>query len=216
MSNLCFSYRAIVKQDIAHRTWSNQKTAANKSKFIILSKKARNLVRRAKREYTHRLLDLKLPSRVLWRNLDKMGVRDSGGSGVIFSSEELSNYYSSLEEDDASMDRLQRAPSATPADCGHVGLFYFSNVTDREVIDAICGIKSEAVGLYGISIRFLRLILPPILPCVTHMFNTVLTCSIFSDAWKMSKILFVPKIPNPNQCAAIVVYTHNFFKLEFY
>jgi hypothetical protein len=29
------------------------------------------------------------------------------------------------------------------------------------------------------------------------MFNTVLTCSIFPEGWKMSKILPVPKIPNP-------------------
>jgi hypothetical protein len=50
---------------------------------------------RVKREYTNRLLDPKLPSKVLWLNLDEMGVRDSGGSDVIFSSEELSNYYSS-------------------------------------------------------------------------------------------------------------------------
>jgi hypothetical protein len=82
---------------------------------------------------------------------------------------------------------------------GHDGLFSFSNVSDREVIDAIRGIKSKAAGLDGISIRFLRLILPSILTCVTHMFNTVLTCYIFQDAWKMSKILHVPKILNPGE-----------------
>jgi hypothetical protein len=184
--------------DIAHRTWSNQKTVANRSRFIILIKKARNLVREAKRNYTHRLLDPKLPFKVLWRNLDEMGVTDSGGSDVIFS-EELSNYYSSLGKDDAPVDRSQGASLATPADCGHHELFSVSNVTDREVFDAIRGIKSEAVGLDGIPIRFLRLILPSILPCVTHIFNTVLTCSIFPDAWKVSKILPIPKIPNPGE-----------------
>jgi hypothetical protein len=34
----------------------------------------------------------------------------------------------------------------------------------------------EAVELDGISIRFLWLILPSILPYVAQMFNTVLTC----------------------------------------
>jgi hypothetical protein len=58
----------------------------------MLSKKATNLVRRAKREHTHRLHDPKLPSKFLWWNLDEMGVRDSDGSDVIFSSKELSNY----------------------------------------------------------------------------------------------------------------------------
>jgi hypothetical protein len=103
----------------------------------MLSKKARNLIRRAKREYTHRLLDLKLPSRVLWRSLDKMGTRDSGESIVIFSSGELSYYYSSLGEDDAPMDRSQGASPAIPADCGYDGLFYFSNVTDMLLMQSV-------------------------------------------------------------------------------
>jgi hypothetical protein len=72
----------------------------------MLSRKARSLVCRAKRKYTHRLLEPKLPSKVLWRNLNVMGVRDSGGSDVIFKSEELSNYYSSLGEDNAPMDLI--------------------------------------------------------------------------------------------------------------
>jgi hypothetical protein len=61
-------------------------------------------------------------------------------------------------------------------------LFFFFNVTDRPVFDAIHGVKSEAVGLDGISIRFFRLILLSILPYLTHMFNTVLTCSTFPEA----------------------------------
>jgi hypothetical protein len=59
-----------------------------------------------------------------------MGVRD-----VIFYSEELSNYYSSLGEDDAPLHRSQGAPPATPPNCGHDELFYFSNVTDKEVFE---------------------------------------------------------------------------------
>jgi hypothetical protein len=52
-----------------------------------------------------------------------MGVRESGGSDVIFSSVELSNYYSSLGEDDAPMDRSHGALPVTPADYGHDFLF---------------------------------------------------------------------------------------------
>jgi hypothetical protein len=68
----------------------------------------------------------------------------------------MSNYYSSLREDDALIDRSQGAPPATPAHYGQDGLFSFSNVTDREVFDAIHGIKSEAMGLDEISIKFVQ------------------------------------------------------------
>jgi hypothetical protein len=104
------------------------------------------LVHRARCDYTHQLLDPKLPSKVLWRNLDEMGVRDSGGSDIMFSFKELSNYYSSLGEDDAPMDQLHGAPLVTPSKYGHDELFSFSNVTDRHVFDAIRGNKSGARG----------------------------------------------------------------------
>jgi hypothetical protein len=108
-----------VELDIAYRTWSTKKTDAIKSiSFIMLSKKTRNRVCSTKREYSHRLLDPMLPSRVLWRYL---GVRNSGGSAIIFSFEELSSYYSSLGEDSV--------PPVTPADYGHSQLYSYSNVT---------------------------------------------------------------------------------------
>jgi hypothetical protein len=81
---------------------------------------------------------------------------------------ELSNYHSSLEEDDATMDRLHRARLITPSKYGHDELFSFSNVTDRDIFDAIRGIKSVVVGL-------------TILPCITHMFNMVLIYSTFPE-----------------------------------
>jgi hypothetical protein len=80
----------------------------------------------------------------------------------------------SLGKDDAPLDRSYRAPLVTHANYGHD-----HNLHDKK--DAIRGIKSEAMRLDGVSIKFLRLILPSILPCMTHMFNTVLTCTIFPE-----------------------------------
>jgi hypothetical protein len=48
-------------------------------------------------------------------------------------------YYSSLRKDDAPMDWSREAPPITPADYGHDELFTFSNVTDRDVFDAVRG-----------------------------------------------------------------------------
>jgi hypothetical protein len=84
------------------------------------------LVHRARCEYTHRLLDPKLHSKVLWSSLDEMGVRDSGWMDVNFSSEVLSNYYSSLGKKMHLMDRSDEAPLVTPAEYGHGELFYFT------------------------------------------------------------------------------------------
>jgi hypothetical protein len=63
--------------------------------------------------------------------------------------------------------------------------FSFTNVNTMEVHRAINHIKSNAVGLDGISLKFLKLILPIIQPCVLNIFNTVLTNSIFPAEGKI-------------------------------
>jgi hypothetical protein len=45
-----------------------------------------------------------------------------------------------LGEDNAPMNRSYWAPLVTPADYGHDELFSFSNITEKEVFDAIRGI----------------------------------------------------------------------------
>jgi hypothetical protein len=54
-----------------------------------------------------------------------------------------------------------------------------------------------AIGLDGISLKFIKLILPLILPCITHIFNTILTKSLFPKTWKISKDLPISKVKNP-------------------
>jgi hypothetical protein len=141
VSNPWFSYTidgAIIERNIP------LPTAASKLGFKVKVKRPEIWFVWEKRV---RLLDSKLPSKVLWRNLDEMGVRDSGGSDIIISSEELSNYFSSLRNGDASMVWSHGAPPVTPVEYGHDELFSFSNVTDNEVFYAIRGIKFEAVEL---------------------------------------------------------------------
>jgi hypothetical protein len=43
-------------------------------------------------------------------------------------------------------------------------------------------IKSNAIGLNGVPFKLLKLILLPVLGIVTHIFNTILTISIYPAA----------------------------------
>jgi hypothetical protein len=134
-----------------------------------------------------------MPSKVLWKNLESIGVKDSVDANIIYSPAELSSYYEAL-------------CSVVPPVTAHVmdagtdeSMFSFTNVNAMEVHRAIYRIKSNAVGLDGISLKFLKLILPIILPCVLHMFNTVLTSSSFPAEWKISKIVPIPKKSDPTE-----------------
>jgi hypothetical protein len=54
--------------------------------------------------------------------------------------------------------------------------FAFSNTFDLEVFNALHQIKSNAIGLDGVP---LKLIPPQVLGIVTHIFNTIMTTSIY-------------------------------------
>jgi len=51
-----------------------------------------------------------------------------------------------------------------------------------------------------ISVRFVRICLPLILPVLEHIFNFSMQNSCFPDLWKMSNIRPVPKVKNPLTC----------------
>jgi hypothetical protein len=55
-------------------------------------------------------------------------------------------------------------------------------------------ITSNATGLDGISLIFIKLFLPLILPVLTQLFNFILFSFIFSLAWMISNVVLFPKV----------------------
>jgi hypothetical protein len=49
-----------------------------------------------------------------------------------------------------------------------------------------------------VPLKFLKLILPQVLGILTHIFNTILTTSIYPAAWKISKIIPIAKKSKPS------------------
>jgi hypothetical protein len=59
-------------------------------------------------------------------------------------------------------------------------------------------IKSNAIGLDGVPLEFLKLILSQVSGIVTHIFNTILTTSIYPAAWKTTKIMPIAYTSEPS------------------
>lgn len=71
--------------------------------------------------------------------------------------------------------------------------FSFSNVTSLDVVRAVGSIRSNSVGLDNVPLVFVKMILPFVLPVLTHIVNYCLTSSSVPRAWKLSKVLPVHK-----------------------
>jgi Reverse transcriptase (RNA-dependent DNA polymerase)/Endonuclease-reverse transcriptase len=194
---------AIVNRDLAYRSWRVGRTTQLREIYRRFRNSVKTLVRRAKRGYMSRFLDPSLPSRTLYRNLDTIGIRDENDSVNNLCPDRLNAYFSGVagavtsahgDSDDSSGPVL--APHLNSVG-GSDASFAFSNVTPRDVFNAINGIKSNSTGLDGIHLRFIKIFIYLILPHITHIFNTAISSATFPAAWKVSKVIPIPKISDP-------------------
>jgi hypothetical protein len=64
--------------------------------------------------------------------------------------------------------------TTTAAESSIYGEFSINGTFDLEVFNAIHQIKSNAIGMDDVPIRFLKMILPHIVSIITHIFSTIL------------------------------------------
>jgi hypothetical protein len=150
-----------VERNIAtYRVWKRWCTVADRERYKVRRRQVDFLVREAKRQYMKKFLAPSLPA--LWRNLDKIGAKNSTENNILYTPDQLKDYFT----------------SRTPAASRHITAANPPGLDDF----------SFSVGMDGVPIRLLKIILPYILPCVTHIFNTVLTTFTLLSTWKISKI----------------------------
>jgi Reverse transcriptase (RNA-dependent DNA polymerase) len=75
--------------------------------------------------------------------------------------------------------------------------FIFRTVSFCDVKKAIRSVKSNAVGLDGIPLKFIKLLLPGKISPVAHIFNKTISSKTFPSAWKVPKIAPVAKVKDP-------------------
>lgn len=69
----------------------------------------------------------------------------------------------------------------------------YINVNELEVYEAVYKVKSNATGLDGIPMKFIKMTLPVLLPYITHLLNYSITSSICPQSWKKAKTFPVHK-----------------------
>jgi hypothetical protein len=117
---------------------------------------------------------------------------DDGGSDNVafaFSADELNIYFTF------------HAAGTDPSDLAHVegDSFSFSCIDEVCVTAALGKIISNATGLDGIPLVFIKLLLPLILPVLTELFNYILTSSTFPLVGKISSVVPIPKVHFPTE-----------------
>jgi hypothetical protein len=180
--------RAMVERDIAYRVWRRRRRDQDRNRYKEQRKRVNYMVREAKRSYMKRYLNPNLPPKNLWRNLDEIGAKETADNNIIFTPDQLNTFFAAPRPA-APVNRSYTRTSQAELS--------FNATYDLEVFNAIYDIKSNAIGMDGIPVRFIKLLMPYILPYITHIFNTILTTSKFPTTWKTSKIMPIAKNNDP-------------------
>lgn len=177
------------KRDSAFKKWKHSRGHSSEMFYRDAFIRSRNLtnsrISSTKKEFYNSRLDPKLPTKQLWNNLRSIGVADKPEVECTIPPNDLiSSFFPAPTLLNQQIGGIA-SRSASP--------FGFHRVTTSDVIFAVSSLKSNAIGLDGISLRFLKIILPHIIPFLTDVMNRCLVEGLFPSQWKCAKVIAVPK-----------------------
>lgn len=157
--------------------------------FKLLRNHVNQEIRSSKRAYYCSKFHVKLPTKQLWSNLRDIGIGKCNIHQITRDPNELNReFLSHFNQSSVSNNDSASSNNNNPSNA-----FSFINVTHAEILTAFAQIKSNAIGLDDMCPKFIRLILPYVLPYIAHIFNSIITSSVFPSSWKFAKIFPIPK-----------------------
>jgi hypothetical protein len=179
---------------ILHR-WKRTRRVELYQEYKAVRNRCNNIIKRAKFNYFSSILRPSLPSKVFWKNLKSVGsfLSSNEKPSTQFSPNEFNSYFSHISARSAGLPTFDVFMNSSSME----GNFSFNNIDITDLMDALDSVKSNAVGVDEIPIKFVKLILPKVDCYLLHIFNSLITFSIFPERWKQSIIIPIPKNKNP-------------------
>lgn len=173
------------QRDAAFSKWKQTKQPEHRESFNRLRNLVTSKIKTSKTNFYVKKLDPRQPARVLWKQLRQLGIAEKPQISCEVNPNTLINSFfpSSTSQQPSEVFVSHRS---TPT-------FDFLNVSTDDVIIAFHSITSNVIGLDGISLRFIKIILPELLNILTIIFNRCINENYFPTSWKIAKVIAVPK-----------------------
>lgn len=187
----CPWFTASIQQSIRdrnkyHSAWKKNPTPHNWTVFTRARNRTNHIIKKAKQLYFGRNLSTSLPPRKLWNNIKQFGIHSRSESSCCLDPNDLNKHFISVGAVHSSQAELNSTYFCRTS-------FQFSSVTESDVYKSVMNIQSNAVGEDGMSIRFIKIVLPYIINSLTHVFNHCITTSTFPKLWKVANIIPIAK-----------------------
>ncbi len=173
----------------------------DKENYRVIRNKVKQEIRNAKIRFYYSKFEKPGNSKEIWSTLRSLNINSrSKGDTLTVSVEDLNNHYapgSTVKFPEQISTSIERYRSLT-TERNLSDKFYFKYVTPEEIINAIHSIKSNALGVDLLPVKFIIKCLPLLYPVIDHIFNYCLLNGVFPNVWKKANILPIPKIKSPS------------------
>lgn len=197
--------RLLIRQrDLAYSRWKHYRLPEHRRIYCSLRNRVVLEIRTAKAQTYSNRLNASVGGKLLWQNLRNIGI----GKSKCLNLDGLNpNVLNQQFISSQATNNIHQIPqiSENLSSSAHCPAFCFIAVDPTDVLESILAIKSMAVGLDDIHPLFLKIVLPVLLPYLTHVFNCILTTGIFPSQWKSAKVVPVPKTSKADEFRPISI-----------
>lgn len=165
------------------------------------------MVRREKRAYIiNHLTSSRYSPKAFWNNLKEWDIHRKPRVQCELPDElqdpdVVNTYYinaaGNIRISDEVMNSYAQKCSTNDEDKG--SKFHLRKTTTSEVISILSRIKTNAIGVDGVSRKMIQLCLPHCASAITDIVNFSITSHTFPTSWKEGIIRPIPKIPSPKE-----------------
>jgi hypothetical protein len=149
--------------------------------FKRMRNKATNAIKYSKRRFMMSHLDLNQPPKRLWRRMNDLGLKKASVIVGYVDVNGLNEFFTSAGPNAGGTAFSVLFHDFTP--------FSFRSVSAQEVVEVVFSIKSEAIELDNVSLKFVKHFDPSLIPNITNFLNFCFTHDKFPEVWKVSKII---------------------------
>lgn len=193
-------------RDMSFSRWKRFKTPELRNEFLAARKEVNRTIKLAKLEYYSKVFGSALQSKQVWKTIRDMGISrvDDKSNTCIMDVNDLNKIFTTLPEShiDNNFYNFDSRAYSNNNDLG----FDFSCINEFDVLSSFMAVKSNAIGYDDINPKFFKILLPSLLPFVTHIFNFIIMSSTFPTKWKHAKIIPIPKSNKEYRPIAILCY----------
>lgn len=197
----------IDQRDLAYTRWKRFKIPLLKNEYCELRKQVNRAIRKAKSAHYAERFRNAIDSKKTWQTIRDIGIgKTMKSSNTDITADDLNIAFTNIPMSSNNPPVNNIINHNNYANQNLESQFEFRCVNEFEVLKAILSVKSNSIGYDGIDPRFIKILLPNLLPFLTFFFNKIFTSSVFPMQWKHAKVIPVPKSNSELRPIAIIPY----------